>query len=61
MTFGKKLPKAKPSMLLDHLEGRPSEIDAINGMVPIVASEVGLSAPYNEVMTAIVKSREVMF
>ena len=59
--FGQKLPKARPSMLLDHLERRPSEIDAINGMVPIVANEVGLRAPYNEVMTAIVKSRESMF
>jgi 2-dehydropantoate 2-reductase len=59
--FGQKLPKARPSMLLDHLERRPSEIDAINGMVPVVANEVGLRAPYNEVMTAIVKSREAMF
>ena len=59
--FGQKLLKARPSMLLDHLERRPSEIDAINGMVPVVANEVGLRAPYNEVMTAIVKSREAMF
>ena len=59
--FGQKLPKARPSMLLDHLERRRSEIDAINGMVPVVANEVGLRAPYNEVMTAIVKSREAMF
>ena len=59
--FGQKLPKARPSMLLDHLERRPSEIDAINGMVPVVANEMGLRAPYNEVMTAIVKSREAMF
>jgi len=59
--FGQKLPKARPSMLLDHLERRPSEIDAINGMVPVVANEVGLRAPYNEVMTAIVKSREANF
>jgi len=59
--FGQKLPKARPSMLLDHLERRPSEIDAINGMVPVVANEEGLRAPYNEVMTAIVKSREAMF
>ncbi len=59
--FGQKMPKARPSMLLDHLERRPSEIDAINGMVPVVANEMGLRAPYNEVMTAIVKSREAMF
>lgn len=60
-TFGRKMPNAHPSMLLDHLNQRHSEIDAINGMVPVVALEVGLRAPYNEVVTAIVKSRETMF
>ena len=59
--FGKRMPEARPSMLLDHLAKRPSEIDAINGMVPIVATRVGTRAPYNEVVTAIVKSREEAF
>ncbi len=59
--FGRKMPNARPSMLLDHLARRPSEIDAINGMVPVVAAEVGTKAPYNEVVTAIVKSREAEF
>ena len=59
--FGSKMPDARPSMLLDHLDRRPSEIDAINGMVPVVAAEVGTRAPYNEVVTAIVKSREAEF
>ena len=48
-------------MLLDHMASRPSEIDAINGMVPVVAAQVGLTAPYNEVVTAIVRSREAEF
>ncbi len=56
--FADKVAKARPSMLQDHLAGRRSEIDAINGMVPIVAAEVGMTAPYNEVVTAIVRSRE---
>ncbi|MEC9328402.1 MAG: 2-dehydropantoate 2-reductase [Pseudomonadota bacterium] len=59
--FCSKMPDARPSMLLDHLDRRPSEIDAINGMVPVVAVEVGTRAPYNEVVTAIVKSREAEF
>lgn len=59
--FGNNMPKARPSMLLDHLDSQKSEIDAINGMVAIAAGEVGLSAPYNEVVTAIVRSRERMF
>ena len=48
-------------MLQDYLARRPSEIDAINGMVPVVAREVGTAAPYNEVVTAIVKAREATF
>jgi len=56
--FGERVGNAKPSLLLDLLAQRPSEIDAINGMVPTVAAEVGLTAPYNEVVSAIVHSRE---
>ena len=56
--FGQKIPNSRPSMLQDYLAGRPSEIDAINGMVPVVAREAGTAAPYNEVVTAIVKAKE---
>lgn len=56
--FGGSIPNSRPSMLQDYLAGRPSEIDAINGMVPVVAREVGTAAPYNEVVTAIVKAKE---
>ena len=56
--FGQKIPHSRPSMLQDYLAKRPSEIDAINGMVPVVAREVGTEAPYNEVVTAIVKAKE---
>lgn len=59
--FGARMPAARPSMLLDHMANRPSEIDAINGMVPVVAAQVGTQAPYNEVVTAIVKAREAAF
>ena len=56
--FGEKMPEAKPSVLQDHLARRLSEIDAINGMVPIVAEQVGTHAPFNELVTAVVKSKE---
>ncbi len=59
--FGKKMPDARPSMYLDHLDRKRSEIDAINGMVPVVAQEVGLIAPINQTLTAIVRSREQLF
>jgi 2-dehydropantoate 2-reductase len=48
-------------MLLDHLAKRRSEIDVINGAVPAVAEAMGTTAPYNEVITALVKAREEEF
>lgn len=59
--FGSKIPDARPSVLLDHLAGRRSEIEVINGAIPVTAREVGLTAPYNEVITALVKAKEVHF
>ncbi|MCB1741503.1 MAG: 2-dehydropantoate 2-reductase [Gammaproteobacteria bacterium] len=56
--FGNKLRGGRPSMLLDHMAGRRSEIDAINGMVPVVAREVGTEAPVNEVISALVRTLE---
>ncbi|HZQ64831.1 MAG TPA: 2-dehydropantoate 2-reductase [Gaiellaceae bacterium] len=55
--FGEKIPDARPSMLLDFLAGRPSEIDVLNGAIPPAAREVGLEAPVNETVTALVKAK----
>jgi 2-dehydropantoate 2-reductase len=60
-TFGEKIPGARPSMLLDHLAGRRSEIDVINGAVPRVGAEVGVAAPINETVVALVRARESAF
>lgn len=59
--FGQAMPKARPSMLLDHLARKPSEIDAINGMVPVLGREVGVPTPYNDVLVAVVRARESQF
>jgi 2-dehydropantoate 2-reductase len=56
--FGMKIPNARPSMLLDYLAGRASEIDAINGAIPPAASAVGLKAPCNEAVSALVRAKE---
>ncbi len=56
--FGTKIPNARPSMLLDHMAGRMSEIDAINGAIPPAARAAGLAAPYNEVVSALVRAKE---
>lgn len=59
--FGHKMPDARPSMLLDHHAGRPSEIDAINGMAVELGRQLGIPTPYNEVLTAVIRQREAGF
>ena len=56
--FGEKIPNARPSMLLDHMAGRMSEIEAINGAIPPAAKAAGVAAPYNEVISALVRAKE---
>src|SRR4029077_2729764 len=56
--FGLKIPNARPSMLLDHMAGRLSEIEAINGAIPVVAKKAGIGAPFNEVISALVRAKE---
>ena len=55
--FGEKIRNARPSMLLDFLAGRPCEIGVINGAIPPAAREVGLTAPINETVTALVRAK----
>jgi 2-dehydropantoate 2-reductase len=56
--FGTKIPNARPSMLLDHMAGRMSEIDAINGAISVVARTVSVEAPFNTVVSALVRAKE---
>lgn len=57
-TLAGKIPEARPSMLLDHLAGRRSEIDWINGSVVHEGEKVGVSTPVNWTMVELVKLRE---
>lgn len=56
--FGSKIPKSRPSVLLDLMAKRKSEIDVINGSIPRVGKQVGIAAPVNETLTALVRFRE---
>jgi 2-dehydropantoate 2-reductase len=56
--FGAKIPNARPSMLLDIMAKRRSEVDAINGAIPPAAKAVGLDAPYNVVISGLVRAKE---
>lgn len=56
--FGAQMPDAKPSALLDHEARRVSEIDVINGAVPRLGARVGVAAPVNATLTALIKAVE---
>ena len=56
--FGAKIPNARPSVLLDLMAKRKTEIDVINGSIPRVAAELGMSAPVNAAITALVRAKE---
>jgi 2-dehydropantoate 2-reductase len=59
--FAATIPNASPSMRLDHLARRRAEIDAINGQVVELSRELGMVAPYNETLCAILRKRESGF
>ena len=59
--FGANMPDARPSMLLDHMAQRPSEIDGINGAVPTEAAKIGMTAPVNALVSSLIRGREANF
>ena len=59
--FAELMPKANPSMRLDHFAGKKSEIDAINGMVPVLGKELGIATHYNDTVVALVRAKEAAF
>ena len=56
--FAGRMPDAKPSVLLDVEAGRVSEVDVINGAVPLQGAKVGMTAPVNATLTALVRTLE---
>lgn len=59
--FASNLRGARPSMLLDHMAQRPSEIDAINGQVPVLGAVHEIATPFNDTVCAVVRSLEARF
>jgi 2-dehydropantoate 2-reductase len=59
--FAATIPNASPSMRLDQLARRRSEIDVINGQVVSLSRGFGLDTPYNETLCAILRRRESLF
>ena len=56
--FVARMPDAKPSMLQDHENGRRSEIDAINGQVPVHGKTAGVPTPHNDAICKTVRELE---
>ena len=56
--FGSKIPNARPSVLLDLLLKKKSEIDVINGSIPRVGKQFSVAAPVNDTVTALVREKE---
>jgi len=59
--FAATIPASSPSMRLDQLARRRSEIDVINGQVVTLSRELGLEAPYNATLCAVLRRREALF
>jgi 2-dehydropantoate 2-reductase len=59
--FGEKIPKSRPSMLLDHLASRRAEVDNINGSIPREGAKLGIATPVNSVVVALLKAKESGF
>jgi 2-dehydropantoate 2-reductase len=59
--FGEAIPDARPSMLLDHLAGRRSEVDNINGAIPREGAKLGVATPVNAVVVALLEAKESGF
>jgi 2-dehydropantoate 2-reductase len=58
LEYGRAIPDARPSLLLDLLAGRPTEVEWINGSVPREGAKVGLAAPANELVTTLVLAKQ---
>ncbi len=56
--IGGMIPHARPSMLLDHMARRRSEINEINGAIPREGAKVNVPTPVNDTVVALVKARE---
>lgn len=56
--FAQLVRHASPSMRLDHLAGRASEIDFINGAIPPLGRRLNIATPVNDRLSAAVRAAE---
>jgi 2-dehydropantoate 2-reductase len=56
--YGRAISGARPSLLLDLLAGKPTEVEWINGSMVREGARVGVAAPANELITALVLAKQ---
>jgi len=56
--YGLAIPDARPSLLLDLLAGRPTEVEWMNGSVVREGVKVRVPTPANELVTALVLAKQ---
>jgi len=56
--YGLAIPDARPSLLLDLLAGKPTEVEWINGSVVREGARAGIPTPANETVTALVLAKQ---
>jgi 2-dehydropantoate 2-reductase len=56
--YGEAIPNARPSLLLDLLAGKPTEVEWLNGSVVREGALAGVPAPANELVTALVLAKQ---
>ena len=59
--FGETIPDARPSLLLDHLARRRSEVDNIHGAIVREAALLGIATPVNAEVVTLLEARESGF
>lgn len=60
-SLGSKIPRARPSMLLDAMAQRPGEVDAINGAVVTEGRKHGVPTPVNDTVSNLIRARELTY
>ncbi|CAE7282019.1 apbA [Symbiodinium pilosum] len=60
-TFASTVRDTYPSMAQDHRKRQASEVDVINGAIPLEAAKLGMSAPVNQTVANIIRARELAF
>ena len=58
--FAERVGSAKPSMLQDFEAKKRTEINFINGAIPLLAAELKITTPFNDYVCKIIHEAEIL-